>query len=340
MSTTPIETPPRFRSELRAALMAAAETAPRPAPDHRNAPVIRTPSRTVRRLAPGMALAVVIAVAVFAFRSGGGVAPQTASAASVLRTSAVALERHAASWALGPGEYFYRRFAVSFRYTGFGHGSTFVVRSIDQLWSARDGAGRTQEHVVGVNGTPEQKRSVFARGYDDRLRPSRKPFLLGLGDFGISLSYAQLRSLPTDPGALGRYVGRVASHIVRTSPLAKAFSPTQLRTAIIFQLTRSLGEVPSSAGVRASIYRLLATTPGIRLLGHTRDVAGRSGVALEASAGLFRFEIVLDPRTGTLLQTSRSLIRRTPLMPGYPAGLVNRSTILRTGVVGSTDSIP
>jgi hypothetical protein len=291
------------------------------------------------RIAPGVAAAAALAVVVLAFSSGGGVAPQTASAASVLRASANALERQAPSWALGPGEYFYRRFAVWFRESGWPHHRTVVVKSVYQTWTARDGAGRSQERILDFIGPRYLQRTVLGRGYDDRLRPSRKPFLIGLGDFGIDLSYAQLRDLPADPAALGRYVDRVAARLVRT-PLAKGFDRTQLRTAIIFQITRSLGEVPATAGVRAAIYRLLAATPGIRLLGRTKDAVGRSGVAVEAQAGLFTFVAILDPRTGRLLQSSRSLVHRTPLMPGYPAGLINRSTTLQTGVVRSTHSTP
>jgi hypothetical protein len=63
-------------------------------------------------------------------------------------------------------------------------------------------------------------------------------------------------------------------------------------------------------------------------------------VALEARVGLYRFVVIVDPGTGMLLQSSRSLVHRTPLMPGYPAGLINRSTTLQTGVVRSTHSIP
>jgi hypothetical protein len=343
VSETSIETPGRFRSELRQTLVEVASAASAPA-----SVTGATPARSVvprlrlaRWLAPGLALAAVLAAAMFGFGSGGGVvAPPAASAASVLYASANALERHPASFALTPGDYFYTRFDQLWREVSWGHKHSFTVHSTDEIWTARDGGGRVSERVLHVNGPASAKRSIWARSSDTRLRPSRNPYLLGFGGLGVNLSYTQLRDLPTDSAGLARFIDRTAAHAVRTSPEAHGANLKQLRSALIFEMVRSLAEEPATAAVRATLYRLLAKTPGIRLLGRRTDAIGRTGMAVMAKNWLFRFTMILDPATGALLEYSRALVHRSPLMPGYPAGIINRSTFLQTGVVRSTHSTP
>jgi hypothetical protein len=103
-------------------------------------------------------------------------------------------------------------------------------------------------------------------------------------------------------------------------------------------MLRGLAEAPTSASVRAALYRVLATTPGIRLLGRTRDSIGRYGIALAVNVEDARLELMIDPTTGELLQTSRTLLRRSKayLDGKQPPGLINRATYLADGVVSST----
>ena len=156
----------------------------------------------------------------------------------------------------------------------------------------------------------------------------------------MNLSYEQLRHLPTDLPALARFIDRTANHALRTSPAARGVDPAQLKAALVFAIVRSLAEEPATAGVRAALYRLLAGQPGIRLVGQRTDAVGRTGMEVSAEEWLFRFTMILDPTTGAVLESSRALIRRSPLMPGYPAGLLNRATYLQAGVVRSAHSIP
>ena len=52
--------------------------------------------------------------------------------------------------------------------------------------------------------------------------------------------------------------------------------------------------------------------------------------------------MILDPASGDLLQTSRTLLHRSRLfLDGkQPPGLINRSTFLASGVVSSTHARP
>ncbi len=321
--------PERFRSELRDALLAHSLPAP------------QRPSQPMRwpraRLGFGAAVAAgAAAIATLAVLLGGGgtFSALPASAASVLRASARALQRSGGSLALAPGDYLYTKTATWFRYTQLAP-RPIVVRSIHEEWIARDGIGRDRDHVIshsrGSGGPGDPARST-----DDRLRATVRPFLLSSVP-SISLSYTQLRRLPADPTGLSAVVDRIAtrSHVALSVPSG------QLQAVVKFALLRGLAQTPAPTGVRAALYRVLASTPGIRLVGRLTDSVGRTGVALAVTlAGAIQLELIIDPSTGDLLQTSRTLLHRSSLMAGQPAGLVNRDTFLLSAVVKSIHSRP
>jgi hypothetical protein len=120
----------------------------------------------------------------------------------------------------------------------------------------------------------------------------------------------------------------------------RLFPQPDIRTAIRFAIVRGLAETPTSAQLRAALYRVLATTPGIRLLGRTRDSIGRSGIALAVNVQDAELEMIIDPTTGQLLQTSRTLLHRSKayLDGRQPPGLIVRDTYLATGIVSSTNT--
>ena len=61
-------------------------------------------------------------------------------------------------------------------------------------------------------------------------------------------------------------------------------------------------------------------------------------MAVAVDAAAVRLEMILDPATGDLLQTSRTLLHRSRLfLDGkQPPGLINRATFLASGIVTST----
>ncbi len=324
--------PERFRSELREALLAhpAVGAPPQQAREGRPPLAIRAGAAVT------LAAAIVVAV-ILALGSGGELAPRPATAASVLRASADTLERAAPSLALGRGRYFYSRMAVWWRYVHVGP-RPYVVRSIDEQWVARDGAGRDRVRVVSVTGLGPHPHAPVAPAGDQRLAIKRRPFLLSPlpAPAGLSLSYAQLRALPGAPARLDATIGRIRA----LHPLGREFSSRRWQIFQTFAILRDLADTPAPPRVRAALYRALAATPGIRLLGRRTDSAGRTGMAVAVRSGALELMLIIDPATGQLLQTSRALLRRSSLWPGWPAGLVNRTTFLAAGVVGSTHARP
>ena len=331
-------TPERFREQLLDALLAHAATLPgdsTPAAEDRAARRRSSGRVILRRLAPALALAAILAVVALVLPSGGVLRPQPATAAGVLNASAAALDREGGSRALAPGEYFYSKIAVWWRYAGFSP-HPYVVRSIQESWVAQNGRGRSRYQVIGVSGTDVSQSLPLTRSEDTQQhQPKARPFILSsVPTPGILLSYAQLRRLPTDPTGLAAAInGLIARYHVD-----RAFPERDIRTAIRFEILRGLAEAPTSASLRAALYRVLAATPGIRLLGRTTDSIGRYGTALAVDVADARLELIIDPTTGELLQTSRTLLRRSKayLDGKQPPGLLNQATYLADGVVNST----
>ena len=174
-------TPEQFRSELRGALLAHSFPVPR-----RQSQPLRWRGLRVGFGAAAAVGAAAIAAVVLGLGAGGEFAAPPASAASVLRTSASALQRSGRSLALVPGAYLYTKTATWFRYTQLAP-RPIVVRSIHEEWIARDGTGRDRNDVVsdsrgpgGPRGTrPDPRTTSCARRHrhfcSPRCRRSRSP---------------------------------------------------------------------------------------------------------------------------------------------------------------------
>jgi hypothetical protein len=335
--TNHLATPEHFRAELEGVLLAHAASLPErasaPAAGHRT-PRRHAGSRiTLGRVAPALAIAALVVAAVLLHGSSVTLRPEPATAASVLKASAAELEAHGGARALGPGDYFYSRIAVWWRYAGFGT-HPYVVRSIQEEWRARDGKGRSRYHVVSVTGA--SRRLPLTRSEDFHMRRAQqRPFILSSVP-EILLSYDQLRRLPTDPARLSVALDRLAAR----NHVNRLFPQRDIQTAIRFEMLRQLAEAPTSASLRAALYRVLARTPGLHLLGPTADSTGRYGQGVTVNVGPVELELILDPRTGELLQTSRTLLHRSSDFSDgrQPPGLVNRATYLATGIAASTNA--
>lgn len=331
--------PERFRDDLRDALLQHAATlqgcGPRPAGGSGTNSRSVGPRVVGRRLVPALALAGLVAAVILLLRSGGALGPQPATAAGVLRASAAAIDRLGGSRALGPDDYFYTRIAVWWRYAGFSP-RPYIVRSVQEDWLARDGRGRSRYEVLGLGGAGVSRGLPLTRSQDVQLRqPRSRPFILSaVPSTGILASYNQLRSLPTEPARLEAAM----NDLVARYHVDELFPQRDVRTAIRFEIVRGLAEAPTSASLRAALYRVLAATPGISLLGPRRDSIGRYGTAVAVTVGDVDLELIIDPATGELLQTSRTLLHRSKLYfdGTQPPGLINRATYIASGIVAST----
>jgi hypothetical protein len=340
-----LETPERFRRDLGDALVGHAETYVR-APLPR---VAHNPRRPTRRLMPAAGAIAVLAAATVAFLSlvgGGGVTPQAASAATVLRASAQALDRGGPGTPLARGQYYYTKELVRTRYADLAPHFQFVGTSINQAWVAADGSGRDDQRVLSAERlTPSGPKPMRRRGLpwiystEARLTASARPFNLINVFPGVSLSYAQLRGLPTNPSRLSGRIDAVVRALHR--PLFQGLvrpSSNQARAAARFLVVRSLGEAPAPPQLLAAAYRVLAGTPGLRLVGSVHDSVGRAGTGIAVRIGAGELGMVVDPSTGALLETYRTVLYRSPQFLNWPPGLLSRATFVSHAVVRSLNT--
>ena len=135
----------------------------------------------------------------------------------------------------------------------------------------------------------------------------------------IPVSYADLSSLPRDPAALDRYLGRLSVPHPRGwgSPAAREFT-------IIEMMLTSYVMPPR---LTAELYQALGQIPGVRVNDHAVDVAGRPGVGFISPAlpGAGNTEIILSPRSYRLMGDD--------LLLGPRRQLVNGTAILRETLV-------
>ena len=110
----------------------------------------------------------------------------------------------------------------------------------------------------------------------------------------MAISYAGLSSLPRDPLALDRYLGRL--HL-------PGWGPAPVREfEVISNLLTSYVMPPA---LTAELYRSLGDIPGVTVDHHAVDVAGRTGVgfqiALPKPFGGGTEELVINPHTYRLM---------------------------------------
>lgn len=113
---------------------------------------------------------------------------------------------------------------------------------------------------------------------------------------GRALTMTQLARLPTSPAALRAF-------LLAPYPADYQHSrPAQLEQRL-FGEAADLTLAPVDPAVRAAVYRLLAGLPGIEVLGPAGDAVGRHGTAIAVPDGDVLHELIIDPRTGAVLDT-------------------------------------
>jgi hypothetical protein len=100
--------------------------------------------------------------------------------------------------------------------------------------------------------------------FDMGATSTNKPFVIGNSD----LSARQLLALPAGPGPLRRLV------------LGGETGWPGGDSSYLFQAVPAVLDMPVTPAVRAALYRLLASLPGVRSAGQVRDVAGQLGQAV------------------------------------------------------------
>ncbi|WP_419996986.1 hypothetical protein [Streptomyces boninensis] len=146
-----------------------------------------------------------------------------------------------------------------------------------------DGTYRTETHILSPTAIGKKRA------------PNGKELLWKVGD--KQLNWSALKQLPTTPKALRR-------------ELAAGATGKAADRQVIQQATHLLEFSPASPRTRATLYRVIARTPGLDLVGKTRDTEGRPGIEVTWKQRPLRGEglhtdphWIINQRTGQLLET-------------------------------------
>jgi hypothetical protein len=318
------------RAAARVALLERIEAEAAPAP---GAPRVRRPRR---RLLPGGLAVAAAAAAVLAFVVGVGSddvgRPQAADAAQELREAA-SVAAGGPDVDLSDGKWWYTSTEVTMStrpyFFGMPEGQVTVtlvdVRERTEQWTNREGDFRTVTQVISEPefATPRDREEWIAGGrfdFNERHtwttsgRPGKATALDGPPlprpkdgwQLLVGMSYEDLRALPTDEDALAQRLAQLAAK----TPGGP--SPFALATGL-------LRRAPISPEQRAAIYRMLAATPGVELLGTVKDEHGRKGTGIALKQDNARMELLFDPDTALLLDVDQTRERLRDPNPEDPA---------------------
>jgi hypothetical protein len=148
--------------------------------------------------------------------------------------------------------------------------------------------------------------------------------------------------LPTDPGAMLRYLHRTGSDgAVAAVP---ADLPPEIRAFVRAQdvLVASL----TAPAVQAAVFRALARVPGVTVARAVPDAAGRRGVAVTLSGGGIGTQLIFDPATSRYLGSNT--VAADPAtafgeitVRGLKVGdVLSQTAILRVAVVDRAGELP
>jgi hypothetical protein len=171
---------------------------------------------------------------------------------------------------------------------------------------------------LGVLGKTEHTHRPSADG--------QAPFYVG----DEELTYEELLStLPRDPVELHALIRREAIECQCGNGVANE------TFVMVGDLLR---EAPLPADRRADLLRAAAYIPGIKLIQHERDLAGREGVGVAFDNDGRRDVLVFDRETHELLGDNERLLEDKPFGPaGY---LLGGSAELESALVGSMTELP
>lgn len=258
-------------------------------------------------LAAGMAAAIAVPLAL---PSGSPGAPPSAAAVAVLHEAANAAEQQLSSEPIAPGRFLYLK-----TYEGNAGGSIYPIRGgspapesgapalpgfttlVRQVWVAADGSGR-ERVTPGDPSAPTSDTRVPA------------------GTFTTTIVYTD--QLPLDPDAL-------------RSAIVQRFEGGKANNAATLQFAGTFLQPDAAPQLRAALYRMIATLPGVVSLGPKTDVLGRAGVGVSISEHGNRTQLIFDPESSAVLQEQ---------LVGSDGHVSHYLAYSTSGIVNSAKTIP
>ncbi|MEU5996135.1 CU044_5270 family protein [Spirillospora sp. NPDC047418] len=167
--------------------------------------------------------------------------------------------------------------------------------------------------VVDNGGKPQPERTTDSgpTGWTKVKVPGGHAFRLQ--EWG-SVTPPDVRELPEDPQGLKTFLAQALKRSVRAD--GGSIDPAEW----LFANAQKIGTTPASPKTLGAAYRLLATDPGLRVVGQVTDPLGRKGTAIArpvAEGGQGEEWLVIDPATGRML--AHEDVRKPATVTGYRA---------------------
>lgn len=291
----------------------------------------RRPHRRWRVAIAVAAAAVAIALVVPSIMPGGGPGGAEPAAAATLHRFARIAANQPAGPSPRPGQFVYTKSSwvnSGFWATGGDGGETFfVIQPVSrQAWIGVDGSGRLLETFGSASfPTAADEAAWKAAGSPDLGEGRTSDDLFPAGESG--LWFQDLSGLPIDPEAL---LQMIEDREIVEGP------PGDAETFVI--IGDLLRETYGSPALRAALYEVAASLPGVELVGRMTDAAGRTGIAVAYESDTARNELIFDPKTAALLAERSIAINGDSGVP--PGTILSSAVYLASGVVDSTNDTP
>lgn len=233
----------------------------------------------------------------------------------------------------GPGQYQYTD-SVSRQITemGYKHFFSLTFQTTRQIWIATNGSGRLAEASAGRRfATPKDRAAWIADGRP-RL-PGDSTSDQRFGRHGLTLGPVNEWKLPTNPARLGRLLRKRAIE----------GGPPGPREDFV-QVGDLLRETDAPPALRAALFKIAASIPGVRVLGRVTDRLGRTGIVVayvdRPRAGKFPgvyglVELIFAPQTSALLDEQTVLVNARK----HTATVTSWTTYIASGVVDSVTAV-
>ncbi len=295
-------------------------------------------------VAPIAAALVLLTVIVIPGPSG----PKSAAAVVLEAASATAGQQNTQA---APGQYLYTETQSAYQVTLYDAKgtpgemvkvATAQFNETDQAWTNAGGTGSALQTDGGVRFPSAADQAAW------NASPSGPSVLQRIAQFGENGGQARpeqpvlnVSDLPTDPNVLASVIATGGLH-TNVDLISAGPNATFERTATLL-LGPTVGMTPALA---SALFQVLADQPGVQLLGTVTDHNGQQGqgIVLATADGTNVSEVVVDPKTGSLLEAQFAL----PAPMDHNASGISQAVlapvwtdVVATGVVNSkTATLP
>lgn len=264
----------------------------------------RRSSGRIRLRPASLVAAVLVAVALLVVSvllpSGGPASVDPAAASLLNRFSALALKAPSES-APQAGQYVYERTTettlMSLTSEGLGTSFRYFVPATDERWLGTDGSGRSDWTIGQPTFLTEEDRDLYDRYVTSGLMEQEWGDSLTGRDSGSEiydpgeLTFFDFSDLPTD-------VNELKGMIERREIIGGPDGDWETFNLSADILTWSY----APPELRAALFEVMASLPGVTATGPTRDAFGRPGIVIGFTHDDARQDVVFDRQTGQVLE--------------------------------------